>query len=150
MNKQYGTDPKLDRLVESKKISNRIKAAEQGYALDKLTNDFNEVVRNAAYEYLNEHKYRSVIDWAKDNNIEIDIDEWLNSDNCFKRCEVAKYGYGLDILINDANYYVREVIAKHNYKLDKLVYDKNLIARLTITKQRYRFDMLVNDEYSYI
>lgn len=150
MNKQYGTDPELDKLVNSDDYKERIEAAEKGYALDKLTNDSDEVVRNAAYYYLNEHKYRSVIDWAKDNNIEIDIDEWLNSDNCFKRCEVAKYGYGLDILINDENYHVREVIAKHYYKLDKLVYDKNLITRLTMAKQRYRFDILVNDEYPYI
>ena len=39
--KNYGTDPKLDELVDSGNLEARVKAAEQGYGLDKLINDKN-------------------------------------------------------------------------------------------------------------
>ncbi len=39
--KNYGTDPKLDELVDSGNLEDRVKAAEQGYGLDKLINDKN-------------------------------------------------------------------------------------------------------------
>ena len=61
----------------------------------------------AVYYYLREHNYKSVFDWAKDNNIDIDIDEWLKSDDWRKRREVAKQGYGLDILVHDSNWRIR-------------------------------------------
>lgn len=38
MNK-YGTDPKLDKLIDSNNWEDRANAAEQGYGLDKLIND---------------------------------------------------------------------------------------------------------------
>lgn len=62
MNKQYGTDPELDKLVNSDDYKDRIKAAKQEYALDRLlfgnNNDVFEVVEN----YLNDHKYKTIFD----------------------------------------------------------------------------------------
>ena len=39
----YGTDPNLDKLVDSKKWEHRLKAAQQGYGLDKLTNNEQDI-----------------------------------------------------------------------------------------------------------
>ena len=39
----YGTDPNLDKLVDSKKWEHRLKAAHQGYGLDKLSNNEQDI-----------------------------------------------------------------------------------------------------------
>ena len=39
----YGTDSKLDKLVDSKRWEHRLKAAQQGYGLDKLTNNEQDI-----------------------------------------------------------------------------------------------------------
>ena len=46
----YGTDPNLDKLVDSKKWEHRLKAAHQGYGLDKLSN--NEQNISVKYEII--------------------------------------------------------------------------------------------------
>ena len=180
----YGTDSKLDKLVESKKISNRIKAARYNYGLEKLINDSNETVRIAvaeqgfrldifayshfdcerwaAYDYLEKHGYKSIIDWAKDNNI--NIDNWINSENWNKRFDVARYGYGLDKLIYDENPTVRlsveNYLRDHNYKsvfiwaednnvnidIEEWLNSNNYLKRLIVAKYGYGLDKLVNDE----
>lgn len=70
-------------------------------------------VREAVYDYILGHNYRSVFDWAEDNNISIDIDEWLNSDNTYKKIEVVREGYKLDILRNDKDETVRKYACKY-------------------------------------
>ena len=155
--KKYGTDPKLDKLVDSDNWEDRVSAAEQGYGLDKLINDKNSLVRGAvahqgygldklvndkqefvratvAYKgygldkliydedwavrrsvsrYLEEHNYKTIFDWAKDNNINLNIDEWSQSDNWVQRYEVAKAGYHLDVLIHDKDEDVRDAVNKY-------------------------------------
>ena len=86
--KNYGTDPKLDRLVDSDNWEDRAKVAEQGYGLDKLINDEdyfvrrtvakhgygldklvldeNEDVRAAVDKYLAEHGL-TIEEWCKQN-----------------------------------------------------------------------------------
>ena len=118
-------DINIDEWLNSDDWDKRCVVARQGYRLDKLVNDENEWVRTAVYDYLNEHNYKSIFDWAKDNNVDLDIDEWLNSDNWTKRYAVAKQGYGLNKLVNDENSDVRYVVAKQGYGLDKLVNDKD-------------------------
>ena len=46
----YGTDPKLDKLVDSKKWEHRLKAAQRGYGLDKLID--NEQDMSVKYEII--------------------------------------------------------------------------------------------------
>lgn len=42
---QYGTNPELDKLVDSDRVEDRMEAAAQRYALEKLKNDKSEKVR---------------------------------------------------------------------------------------------------------
>ena len=148
---KYGTDPELDKLVDSNNHDVRRKAAKQGYGLDKLVNDKSKwvryevanqgyglnklindkdgTVRGAVSYYLKDHGYKSVFDWAKDNNVDLDIDEWLHSDDWPQRKQLAIAGYHLDILINDEDWHVREELAEQGYSLDKLVKDRNPLVR---------------------
>ena len=119
----------LDKLVNDKYCSIRIVVAKQGYGLEKLVYDENYYVREAVIDYLREHKYKSVIEWAKDNNVDIDLKDWLNSDNWCKRREVARQGYGLDILINDEDRFVcdavDEYLAENNLTLEEWCIQNN-------------------------
>ena len=84
-----------------------------------LLYDENWNVRKVARNYLKEHNYKTVIDWAKDNSVTIDLDWWLNSDDEEARIAAAKQGYGLDKLVNDKDWHVRKEVAKQCYGLDK-------------------------------
>ena len=125
----------LDILVNDENEDIRKIVAEQGYGLDKLMFDEDYTVRKAVTDYLKEHNYKSVFDWAKDNNVDLDIDEWLNSDDSDKREQVAKYGYRLDILINDKDKYVREEVAKQGFGLNILINDTNIFGALEAAKE---------------
>ena len=142
----------------------RIQCVKYGYNLDILICDNESEVRNEVYDYLRKHNYKSVFDWAKDNGIELDIDEWVHSDDWRKRLEVARVGYGLDVLYDDEDSDVRDAaqnyLKKHNYKsisdwmndnnintsIDTLLYSKYHRDRCKVAKQGYRLDILVNDD----
>lgn len=164
----YNTDFELDKLVNSEEYKDRIKAAKQGYGLDVLIIDKDDYVRRAAYKYLAEHKYNSIFDWAKDNNVDLDINEWLHSNIWFKRREVVKFGYRLDILINDSDMLIRELamdyLKNHNYlsifdwakdnnidlDIDEWLHSDDFIKRLEVAKAGYRLDVLINDRDMFI
>ena len=148
--KDNNVDLNINEWLNSNDFRKREPVAKAGYRLDKLVNDKNRDIRFAVYDYLKEHNYKSVFDWAKDNNIDIDIDEWLNSDNWAKRKQVAEQGYKLDILINDYNYNVRRAVAEQGYGLDKLIYDKDENVREAVAEQGYGLDKLVYDEEYYV
>ena len=151
-------------LINSSNYEDRIKAAEQGYGLDILIADEDEDVYNVVINYLNNNHYESVFDWAKNNNISINIKSWAYSDNVNKRYEVARAGYHLDILYDDEDSDVRDAaqnyLKKHNYKsisdwmndnnintsIDTLLYSKYHRDRCKVAKQGYRLDILVNDD----
>ncbi len=124
----YGTDPELDKQVDSDDINIRYKVAEQGYGLDKLVYDKEFSIR---FE-LAKHGYG--------------LDKFVYDKESWIRWEVAKHGYGLDILVNDEDYDVRKEVAKQGYGLDKLVYDKESHIRAEVARHGYRLDILVNDE----
>ncbi len=158
----------LDKLVNDKYCSIRIVVAKQGYGLDILIIDTDEYVRRAAYKYLTEHKYNSIFEWTKDNKIDIDINEWLHSSIWFKRREVAKFGYRLDILINDSDMLIREIamdyLKNHNYlsifdwakdnnvnlDINEWLHSNEYIKRLEVVKAGYRLDVLINDRDMFI
>lgn len=50
---------------------------------------------------------------------------FIEDDNKWVRCEIAKKGYGLDILINDSDSWVRKAVAEQGYGLDKLINDES-------------------------
>lgn len=126
--KEYGTDPKLDKLVDSDNWEDRARVAEQGYALDKLINDEDYFVRRAVAKY------------------GYGLDKLIDDEDSDVRVAVARQGYGLDKLIKDENWLVRVAVARQRYGLDKLVNDKESSVRIAVVWQGYRLDKLVNDE----
>ncbi len=168
--KNYGTDPELDKLVNSENYEDRIEAAEQGYALDRLLFDEDIDVFEAVLDYLSTNNYRSIFNWAKDNNIDLDIEEWFNSDNWFKLNEVAKYGYKLDKLIYYKDYTVHMTVINYlkdyNYKsifdwakdnninmnidIDELLSSEDWRKREQAAMYGYGLDTLINDENKWV
>ncbi len=49
---KYGSIKEFDKLVDSKKVSDRVKAAKMGYGLEKLMDDDNQRVLKAVWDYL--------------------------------------------------------------------------------------------------
>ena len=147
----------LDILVNDKNWYVRRAVAEQGYGLDILGNDEEGYVREAVArqgygldilitdidsrynvsrevkKYLREHNYRSIFDWAKDNGVDIDIDEWLHSYDRSKIEQVIKAGYHLDVLVNHEAWYVRNDLAEQGYYLDKLINDESYYVRKNVS-----------------
>lgn len=162
---KYGTDPELDKLVDSNSHSNRIKAAEQGYGFDKLINDKDWHVREACIE--------------SDAWSEFVANNWktlVNHESRYVRIAVAEHGYGFDTLIYDGYWEVRETVAEQGYGLNiliddkdwhvrqaciesdawpefcannwkKLVYHKSYIIRIAVVRLGYGLNMLINDVY---
>ena len=87
--KNYGTDPKLDELVDSGNLEDRVKAAEQGYGLDKLINDKNFGIRAAVAEHgycldkINNGKNYGVRDAVKSylKKHNLTLEEWCEQHN---------------------------------------------------------------------
>ena len=140
----------LDKLVNDESEWVRYTVAEQGYGLDKLINDKDTLVCNVVNKYLINHNYKSVFDWAKDNGVDINIDEWLNSDDVIKKTQVVKAGYGLDVLVHDDDYHVRCAVAKQGYGFDILVNDDSSWVRGAVAHQGYGLDKLVNDKQKFV
>ncbi len=132
--KKYGTNLYLDKLIDSDNLENRKKVIRLGYGLDKLFNDEDADVRYIVNKYLKEHNYKSIFNWAKDNNVDLNIDigEWINSDDYHKRCVIAEQGYGLNKLVNDVDADVRIAVAYQGYGLDKLAYDEYSFVRKVV------------------
>lgn len=61
----YGTDPKLDKKVDSDDIDVRKAIARQGYGLDKLINDENLWVCEAVKNYLKE-QHLTLEQWIRE------------------------------------------------------------------------------------
>ena len=99
----------------------------------KLCSDYIKIVREISQE-----EYRNYIKENIENN-DILLEYWEI------RCEAARQGFCLDILINDKNWLVRREVAKQGYELDKLINDKESDVRCEVAKQGYGLDILVND-----
>ena len=80
----YGTDPEMDKLVDSKSYFDRSFAAYKRYALYILVNDSD---------------YRVRIRVAQDD---YKLDKLVNDEDLHVRAAVAERGYGLNKLANDS------------------------------------------------
>ena len=146
----YGTDKKLDKLVDSEDWRDRCGAAKQGYGLDKLVDDKDLVVRIEVARW--GYGLDKLID-DKDEDIRrvvaeqgYGLDKLVDDTHPDVRWAVARRGYGLDKLINDKNKYVRAAVAGQGYGLDKLLNDKEAIVRKEVARQGYGLDKLADDE----
>lgn len=80
----YGTDPEMDKLVDSKSYFDRSFAAYKRYALYILVNDSDYRVRIQVAQ--NDYK----------------LDKLVNDEDLHVRAAVAERGYGLNKLANDS------------------------------------------------
>lgn len=108
----------LDKLIKDEDWHVREAVANKGYKLDELISDKDFRVVYATEKYLECNNYKSIFTWARENNIDLNIDLWLHSENKNERIQVVKEGYGLDKLILDdeVKYYVETYLEEHNYK----------------------------------
>lgn len=153
---QYGSNEKLDRLVNDSDSKNREDMAKQGYGLEKLVYDRHYSVREAVakqgygLDILVNDKYESIrrqvaISAGKLNRQDI-LAILINDTNAFDvRSAVARAGYGLEKLVNDENSWVRAAVADQGYGLDVLVNDKDFVVRSNVAEQGYGLDKLVKD-----
>ena len=81
-----------------------------------------------------------------DKYIKDNLSDFVNDGNIYVRYEVARQGYGLDILVNDDSWVVRKEVARQGYGLDILVNDDRWEVRQEVAKQEYGLDKLINDE----
>lgn len=72
----------------------------------------------------------------------------MYSDSQDVRAEVAKRGYGLDVLVNDDNPFVRRAVAEQGYGLDTLIADCDSLVRLPATIKANNLMALVDDSDS--
>lgn len=75
-----------------------------------------------------------------------ELDKWVDSEVWMMRAEIARQGYGLDVLINDESANVRYAVAEQGYGMDVLVNDEEAMVRAGVAEQGYGLDVLVNDK----
>ena len=102
---------------------------------NKICSDYIKIIREISQE-----EYRDYIKEYIENN-DITNKHWE------VKYEIARQGFGLDILINDENWCVRYEVARRGFGLDKLINDEDSEVRYEIARQGYGLDILVNDEY---
>ena len=136
--RKYGTDPEMDKLVDSKVSFDRLEAAQQGYALDELVGDTNAWVRMAvaeqgrpqdlkALENDSDFTVKAVVRNYKETH-----PEWSDTYNE----EYTKYGTDekMDALVDSLDWKVRAEAVKQRYGLDVLVYDENPNIRIMVAE----------------
>ena len=108
---------------------------------NNLCSNYIKIIKEISIEEY--HDY--IKEYVKNNDI-------LNK--CWEiRCEIAKQGFCLDILINDVDWIVRCEVARHGFCLNILINDESCEVRWEVASQGYGLNILINDidtEVSYI
>lgn len=133
----YGTDPELDKKVDSDYWGIRYDVAEQGYGLDKLVYDEDYEVR----EVVAEQGYG--------------LDILVNDKDYNVRMKVAYQGYGLDKLFGDINRFVHGAVDEYlenltllewwNENIDKHYYEsfQDIVSEAQLAIRDFIF--MIND-----
>lgn len=125
----------LDILINDPISLVRVAVVRQGYRLDKLLNDKDIYVYNEVQNYLISNNYKSIFDWAVNNNISLDIEDWSNSKDASKRYEVVKAKLvTLDKFVDDEDVAIRYEVARQGYGLDILINDDSELIVSTVIK----------------
>ena len=99
-------------------------------------------------KYLKEHNYNSILEWAKDNNVEIDLNEWVRSNFNVKRYEAAKAGYGLDVLVIDNEWYVRNEVQNYlKERQEEIKQDTDNTFKMTYNECFNQLNEMINSTY---
>lgn len=144
----------LHNQFRSKKVEDRIRAAESGYKHDVLINDENEVVRatvaNQGYglDTLKSDKSPLVRAVVADKGYA--HDELFNDEDPTVRAAVASQGSYSKILAKDPEFMVRANVAKSGKELDTLTQDENDTVRFfavsNLAPGKYGLGMFADDK----
>ena len=97
---KYGSIKKLDQLVDSPDINDRIKAVQMAYGLEKLMDDPSPEVRIALIELIKPDKYGSIKKF----------DQLVDSPDINDRIKAVQMAYGLEKLMDDPTPEVQEAL----------------------------------------
>lgn len=146
----------LEKKATSRKVNERVMAAEGGYAQETLVNDKNEFVRaavasnkdSALLEKLKDDKSPLVRATVADQGYA--LDELVDDPDSQVRGAVARQGFASDKLKNDKEPKVREQVALSGNALSELSQDKDPRVRLAVARSvapgKFGKDIFINDE----
>lgn len=153
---------KMNRLLYSNNVGDRVLCAGQGYGLDILEKDHDYHVRrevaqqghNSAlfaidYDYFTRSVAQDYIDKEKDEKIKKKYQEQLNSyihGTTAQKLACVNAEIGIDELVNDENELIRREVAGKGYKTDILVNDPSFQVRCAVALRGEYHDILSRDE----
>ena len=140
-----------DMYVSSDNVFARQIAAENGYALDRLAHDKDDIVKMAVIKkgYCTEEFLKDTPEIRKTLAGQgFYLDKLVNDEDSFVRDAAQRKMNEFDHLINDSNPTVRAEAAKKGYKLDQLAKDRSKWVRTEVAKHKgpYIEELIKDDE----
>lgn len=153
---------KMNRLLYSNNIGDRVLCAGQGYGLDILEKDPDYHVRREVaqqghnpalfaidYDYFTRSVAQDYIDKEKDEKLKKKYQEQLDSyihGTIAQKLACINAGIGLDEFVNDKDENIRREVAKKEYKMNVLVNDPSPRVRSMVALSRQYHDILSHDK----
>ena len=153
---------KMNRLLYSNNIGDRVLCAGQGYGLDILEKDPDYHVRREVaqqghnpalfaidYDYFTRSVAQDYIDKEKDEKLKKKYQEQLDSyihGTMAQKLACVNAEIGLDELVKDENELVRREVASKGYKTDILVKDPSPNVRIFVALRKEHHDTLSHDK----
>ena len=153
---------KMNRLLYSNNIGDRVLCAGQGYGLDILEKDPDYHVRREVaqqghnpalfaidYDYFTRSVAQDYIDKEKDEKLKKKYQEQLDSyihGTTAQKLACINAGIGLDEFVNDKDENIRREVAKKEYKMNVLVNDTSPRVRSMVALSRQYHDILSHDK----
>lgn len=129
---QYGSNLKLDMQVNDEDWNVRKAIAEQGYGLDKLINDENEYVHNAATKYLKTLNKSAKVNI--DDLLKLDIEDFINAVNKLSKDD-----------LNELKIYADEINDKCEKDSSYSLLNSKLVIWLNENNEILSFDDIENN-----
>lgn len=153
---------KMNRLLYSDNVGDRVLCAGQGYGLDILEKDPDYHVRREVaqqghnpalfaidYDYFTRSVAQDYIDKEKDEKLKKKYQEQLDSyihGTTAQKLACINAGIGLDEFVNDKDENIRREVAKKEYKMNVLVNDTSPRVRSMVALSRQYHDILSHDK----
>lgn len=153
---------KMNRLLYSNNVGDRVLCAGQGYGLDILEKDPDYHVRREVaqqghnpalfaidYDYFTRSVAQDYIDKEKDEKLKKKYQEQLDSyihGTTAQKLACINAGIGLDEFVNDKDENIRREVAKKEYKMNVLVNDPSPRVRSMVALSRQYHDILSHDK----
>lgn len=153
---------KMNKLLYSNNVGDRVLCARQGYGLDILEKDPDYHVRREVaqqghnpalfaidYDYFTRSVAQDYIDKEKDEKLKKKYQEQLDSyihGTTAQKLACINAEIGLDEFVNDKDENIRREVAKKEYKMNVLVNDTSPRVRSMVALSRQYHDILSHDK----